>query len=69
MVQDWYYSPAAGEVCLDVTSMSDDEIRLAHKAIEAEFALSGGVEILISEDPDGGAMEWWIYKAVRHAHV
>lgn len=66
VVQDWYYSPSEGEVCVQVNGLSDEEIRLVHKAIEAEHKLAGGVEILIDQDPEGGVMEWWIYRVVTN---
>lgn len=62
--QDWYYSPSEGEVSVQVNGLSEMEIRLVHKAIEAEHKLADGVEILIDLDPDGGVMEWWIYREV-----
>lgn len=65
MGNDWFYSPEAGEICVDVTGMSDTEIRLAHKEIEAECVLSSGVQIVWLEDPERGLREWWIYKGTE----
>lgn len=62
---DWYYSPSAGEVCIDVTGMTEDAIRLVHKEVEASFVLRGGVEIMFLDDPETGPAEWWIYKGVK----
>lgn len=60
-MEDWYFSPAAGEVCIDVTGLSDDQIRLTHKAIEEEFMLRDGVEIMFDKLDNGEVREWWIY--------
>lgn len=59
---DWYYSPEAGEICIDVTGLTESQIRVAHKEVEASFALAGGVEIMFVNDPETGVAEWWIYK-------
>lgn len=62
--RDWYYSPAEGEVSVNVTGMSEEEIVLVEKAIRAEFELLGGAEILIDQY-EGHFMEWRIYKVVE----
>lgn len=64
MAQEWFYSPSAGEICIDVTNLDEERIRLAHKAIEEEFYLYDGVEIMFDEC-DGTVHEWWIYKGTE----
>lgn len=64
MDQVWYYSPSAGEICVDVTGMSAQEIRLIHKAIEEEFKLADGVEIMFDKH-EGTVREWWIYRGTE----
>lgn len=62
--QDWYYSPSAGEVSVQVNGLSDEEIRLVCKAIKAEHELHNGVQIVVCDDACGGVAEWWIYRVV-----
>ena len=64
MDEQWFYSPSAGEVCVDVSGMSEDRIRLVHKAIEQDFKLRDGVEIFFDEC-DGEVHEWWIYRGTE----
>lgn len=64
-VETWYFSPDAGEICIDVTGLSDDEIRLVHKAIEEEFMLRDGVETMFDKLDDGQVREWWIYQGIE----
>lgn len=64
VAQQWFYSPSAGEICIDVTNLHEDSIRLVHKAIETEFVLADGVEIMFDEC-EGTVHEWWIYKGTE----
>lgn len=65
MEQDWYFSPSAGEICIDVTGLSEDQIRLVHKAVEEEFMLRDGVEIMFDKLDTGEVHEWWIYQGTE----